>query len=260
MLSFVGGTPTLKLLILAVLQGVTEILPVSSSGHLVVFERLLGSQQPLVLEVFLHLATLIAIILYFRREVIDIIKSPFVRDKNAELTLLSYIILGSIPATLVGFLLKDRITLLFDKPSLACLFLLITGIFVISTGLRKETRKELTVPLVLIIGIFQAIAILPGISRSGFTIGIALLLGVKKELAFKFSFLLAIPVILGANLLEIIQNSYGNFNLEYLIAGIVSFITAYFSILFLASIVRRGRLFYFGLYCLIAGPLFYLML
>ncbi len=253
MLSFV------KLLLLAVIQGATEILPVSSSGHLVIFEKLLGSQQTLTLKIFLHLATLFALMLYFRKELVCIIKSPFAGDSEGLTTLL-YILLGSLPAALVGFFLKDTIEPLFDRPSLSALFLLITGVFVILAGAKRKGRKKLSPVAVMVIGLFQAIAILPGISRSGFTIGIALLLGIRRELAFSFSFLLAIPSIAGANLLELLEGSFINISGEYFVAALLSFVVAYLAVTLLGSIVREGKLFYFGAYCVVAGSVFSLIL
>ncbi len=253
MLSFI------KLVILSAVQGITEILPVSSSGHLVIVENLLNCQQTLTFKIFLHFATLLAIIIYFRKDLGIIIKSLHTGDKQG-LSLLWYIILGSIPAGIVGIFLKDAITSLFQQPKITAILLLMTGTFVLFAGLKRENEKRLNSLIVLAIGSSHALAILPGISRSGFTIGIALLLGIKRERAFTFAFLLAIPAILGANLLELVNKNFGDLSWQHIIAGIVAFLIGYLSIKLLGSAVQKGKFFIFGIYCWVAGSLFYLIL
>jgi len=237
--------------LLGIIQGATEFLPVSSSGHLVIFQKLIpGFSQPGILfDVFLHFGTVLAVIIfYFKR----ILKLNF---KYIEI-----LIIASIPAAILGFLLKDAIDIIFQSTKFVGAALLVTGVMNFFTGRRKEGDKNIKEKNGLIIGIFQALAIFPGISRSGATIFAGTGLGIKKENVVEFSLLLSIPAVLGANLLEIskIINTY-NLNFNYIVGFICSFIVGLMSIKILLNLLIKNKFKYLGYYCFVLG-LFVLLL
>lgn len=184
----------MKQLILGIVQGLTEFLPVSSSGHLVILKHWLNFQsQGVVMEVTLHFATLLAIIIFFRKKILD-----YVTKEKVNL-----IIVGTIPIALIGLFFKDEIELLFNNYLLVTITLSLTGLMLFLSRKSKENKEELDLKTAFIIGIAQALALTPGISRSGFTVATALLLGVTRKKAFEFSFILAIPALFGAFLINI---------------------------------------------------------
>ncbi len=184
----------MKSLILGIVQGLTEFLPVSSSGHLVILKHWLNfHSEGTIMEATLHFATLLAIIIFFRRKLSDYV------TKEKLLT----IIVGTIPIALIGILFKDEIELLFNNYLLVTVTLSLTGLLLFLSRNPKENKEELDLKTAFIIGIAQAIALTPGISRSGFTVATALLLGVTRKRAFEFSFILAIPALLGAFIINI---------------------------------------------------------
>ena len=238
-------------LILGTLQGLTEFLPVSSSGHLVIAQKLFGFQQPPVLfDILVHLGTLIAILIYLRKQ----IKNQVVKNFKKGWQL---IVIGTIPAGLVGLFLNHYLEKVFNSIFNVAICLLITAFFLFSTKLIKKTNKnfsQLTQKDAWIIGVFQALAILPGISRSGSTVVAGLWQGLKKETAFSFSFFLAIPAILGALVLQLPKLSLTVSELKVDFLGMVS--AAVFGLASLKvfeKAVLKGRLFYFGFYCLLLG-------
>lgn len=195
-----------KVLVLGTIQGLTEFLPVSSSGHLVLAEHLLDFKEAgLAGVVILHLGTLVALIVFFARRIWKIIRDLFrTKDESiASLRLILYIVIGSIPAAIVGLLAQKPLEMLFDQPVYVSFFLIGTGVLLLLTRWSKERERRFGVSDAFIIGIAQAAAILPGLSRSGLTIATALLLGIATVEAFEFSFLLSIPAVLAANLLEL---------------------------------------------------------
>lgn len=227
-------------IILSIVQGITEFLPISSDGHLNLFQHLFRLTPSLSFDVFLHAATFLSVIFFFRSQ----LKYFFSN--------LKYIIVGSIPAVIVGFFLKDQIESLFSNPKILPLFFLITAIFVFSTKFIKKQNKDLTYFSAFIIGIFQSIAILPGVSRSGLTIFSALLLGLSPINAFNFSFSLFIPVSIGAILLsikDIVSQSIINSN--NLIAFIIAFFTGIIALTFLKKIITGQKFWIFGIYTFI---------
>ncbi len=250
---------------LGLLQGVTEFLPVSSSGHLAIAQHFLsGFSQPGVLfDVMLHVATMGAVILYFRRECLLLATAPFRRDDEAALyrRLLLLLALGSVPTAIIGLLFKDFFEGLFHNLTAVALMLLVTGtLLFVSERFRRGTRKEnqLTWTDALLVGTVQGGAIIPGISRSGSTIAALLLKGVDGETAARFSFLLALPAIFGAGLLSV-----GDMTTVpaaevscYIVGMLTAFFAGLLSIHLLLAVVRRKRLFAFALYCWLAGGLF----
>lgn len=247
-----------RVIILAVVQGLTEFLPVSSSGHLVVLQKIFGfSQAPVLFDILLHVGTLGAIVFYFRRELTQIL-SGLAQKKKESVNTLMLILIGTIPAAIVGILFQKQIELTFDSLKIVGMAFLITAVFLFSTKLRKNQNRQfnqLKWQDAIFVGIFQGLAILPGISRSGSTITAGLWRGVGRETAFTFSFYLAIPAILGALFLrsgdlliysqtELIQGLIG-----MIIAGIIGF----FALRILEKTLKSTRFFWFGIYCLVLG-------
>ncbi len=251
--------------LLGLIQGLTEFLPVSSSGHLVIFESLFGIKTgDIVFEILVHFGTLIAVLIYFRKRLYGIVKSVFnfARGKTGfkddpHLKLALLISLGTIPAVIIGLLFKDLIVTAFESPRWASAMLLVTAAILFSTKIAPDKSKNIGWVGSLIIGLTQALAIMPGISRSGSTISAGMHLGIDRSEAAEFSFLLSIPAIAGATLLEIPQfiESFSNFSMlpVYLAGVLTAAFVGYVSIVYLLAIIKKGKFFYFGLYCAIVG-------
>lgn len=243
-----------EIVILSIIQGVAEFLPISSSGHLVIAEHFLGLTNPetnLLLIVILHLASLLAIIISFYEEIIEMILNP---------NILLLVIIGTIPAGLVGYLFNDQISRMFSSPLVAGIGLLLTGIYLIFAELHwKGSPTPLaraSVKQAFWVGIAQMIAIVPGISRSGTTLATGLLKGLDRPSAIKFSFLLAIPVMAGASILKL--KDFGKLSgalqpIPIMVGFIICLGVSLLAISFLVRMVRKGKLSYFAWYCLIAG-------
>jgi undecaprenyl-diphosphatase len=253
-------------ILLGLLQGATEFLPISSSGHLVLAERLLNvGTGDIVFNVFVHFGTFVAVVVYFRGEIRDIIIGvwSWLRRKenpNREEALLAvYIAIGTIPAGIVGVTFKGYIEAAFQSPVFASAMLICTGLILLSTRFAVSKERRVRAKSSIIIGCAQAIAILPGISRSGSTISAGLFLGISKEKAATFSFLLALPAIFGATLLELkeaLDTGVGAFMLfKYLLGTIAAALFGYLCIGLLLEIIRKGKFDYFGYYCLAVGLL-----
>jgi undecaprenyl-diphosphatase len=239
-------------ILLGAVQGLTEFLPVSSSGHLVIFQHILGVQEsPLTFDIMLHMGTLLAVFVAFWDDIIDILKKPFTR-----LTYL--IVVGCIPAAIAGYLVAPFIEKAFES-------LLVVGLGLIFTGFalrfsEKWSREKIGLKDIpntsykdaLFIGLLQAVAIVPGISRSGSTIAAGLFAGMERELAARFSFLLSIPVILGAGIFELsdVSSSAWSQNLvPYTVGTLVAALFGYLAIKIVMRLVRHGRLSVFSYYC-----------
>lgn len=252
-------------LFLGALQGATEFLPVSSSGHLAIAQHFLpGFNQPGVLfDVMLHVGTMIAVAIYFRRELSALLASPFGHGEDARLQqrLLLLLIVGSLPTALIGLTFKGFFEGLFENIVVVSSMLLVTGVLLfVAERFRRGSRREgeLTLTDALIVGTVQGCAIIPGISRSGSTIAALLLKGVDGETAARFSFLLAIPAVLGAALLS--AKDLGEVATEqiplYLAGTGAAFLTGLLSIHLLLAVIRRRRLIAFAVYCWLAGAFF----
>jgi undecaprenyl-diphosphatase len=251
---------------LGILQGATEFLPVSSSGHLVLVPWLLGWESPgLAFGVVVHWGTALAIVVYFWRDWFALIQAALrslyqrsLADPDARLFWL--IVLGTIPAVPIGWKLEDFFEMLFARPVAAASFLLVTAVFLAASehlGRRERDLDALTWLDALIIGLAQALAIFPGISRSGATIAAGLARGLRRESAARFSFLLATPIILGAGLLELVDLAQVGELTAQVPALIVGFLSAgvvgFGCIHFLLRYLRRRRLYPFAVYCAVAG-------
>lgn len=242
-----------KAALLGAIQGATEFLPVSSSGHLVVMQRLLGwpPQEGMILafDIALHVGTLISVMAVFWKDIIAMLT-------GRNLRLAGYLILATIPAIIVGFTLKDIIEGFFSSVITVGIAWIITGIVLILTKLVKiSDLEDVGFRKSIIIGCAQAVAIIPGISRSGSTIAAGLFLKLKKAEAAKFAFLMSIPAIAGGAVLDIKDlTSFPNDSVVALIVGVATAaIVGYLCIKWLLRIISRGHLWYFGVYCLIAG-------
>ncbi len=249
---------------LGLIQGITEFLPVSSSGHLAIAQSLLpGFSQPgLLFDILLHVGTMVAVLCFFRREILQLIVSPFNRTDEGALhrRILYMLILASIPTAVIGLTFKDFFEGLFHNLTVVASMLLVTGtLLFVAEKARKEGRQEgeLTWTDALVVGTVQGFAIIPGISRSGSTIAALLLKGVNAETAARFSFLLALPAVFGAALLSLgdLQEVTASEIPAYLAGTLVAFGSGLLSIRFLMGVIRRKRLIFFSAYCWGAGGL-----
>ena len=244
--------PYIDTIILAILQGLTEFLPISSSGHLVIGQRLLNINLPgNAFEVVLHLGTLMSVLTVFRGEIKAII---FNLSDSSNQYYIFALVFGTIPALLVGLLLRDSISLIFDDIRFVSLSLICTGIMLITSKFIVKRNVKLTLFIGLLIGLAQAAAIIPGISRSGATICMGILMGLSAPKAARFSFLLSIPVIIGAGLLTAINIKTIPFGFDIVLLGIFfSYLVGWISLKWLLTILNSGKLYWFGVYCLIIG-------
>ena len=248
----------LQSIFLAVVQGLTEFLPISSSGHLVFFQSLFGLKEPpIFFDVMLHLGTLLSVVVYFRKDIWGIIKgiASTLRRKEEnreEAKLFLWIIMASIPTGLMGVFFKDWFESFFSKPKLVGGMLILTGLILWLTRWAKKEGK----PIgrmgwldAILIGIAQGVAIIPGISRSGATISTGLFSGLDRELSGKFSFLLSIPAILGATLLEFKGFDTVSGWENALIGSAVAFGVGILVLTPLIKIIKMGKMFNFSYYC-----------
>ena len=249
----------LEAIVLGCVQGVTEFLPISSSGHLVLAKCLLGvNVEGVQLEVVVHLATLVAILVYYRRTLLRLFQGiigPRGPDRTNALRYVGFLALGSVPAGLAGFFLKDSFESAFTSPRLVAAMLMATGVFLLATGLApKNQARPLSIPRALAMGLAQAFAILPGVSRSGTTVGTGLWTGLGGKDAAEFSFLLAVPAIAGAGLLTVLKGGWGDIEILPMAGAFtMSLVTGYLSLLFLLRLLEKERLHWFGPYCLAVG-------
>ena len=242
-----------EIVILGIIQGITEFLPISSSGHLVIAQHILGIKSPgNKLEVLFHFGTLMSIFYVFLNDIKQILLS--LNQKNNQ-SFIFYIIIGTLPAAFAGLFLKHYFLEIFDNVNLVGVAFCFTGVILILSITFKNNQKEIVLSSSILVGIAQAIAIIPGISRSGSTISICMYLGIPPKDAARFSFLLSIPIILGASVLGYLEiESDKTFNNLILVVAIISsFITGVLALKILLKILEAGRFHLFGIYCLIVG-------
>lgn len=236
----------LKYIILGIIQGLTEFLPVSSSGHLVIMQKVLGiSGQELALSVVLHLGTVLALIIFFFKDILNLARN---------FRWLSLIIIVTIITGIIGLSGKDFFAQLFTSPRIVSISLICTGIILMLTrNFMFVKRSELSFKDAFILGITQGIAIIPGISRSGITISTLLFRRIDQETSFKFSFLASIPAVLGAAILEMkdIRIALKFEFMHFLIGFIFSFLTGLLALRLLKIILKQAKLYYFGYYCIL---------
>ncbi|MFC1497887.1 undecaprenyl-diphosphate phosphatase [Verrucomicrobiota bacterium] len=248
----------LKILLLAVVQGLTEFLPVSSSGHLVIAKHLLKLESPgALLEVGLHIGTLISILVYYRKRISGLLRD-IIKNENNSRYYAKTIIIASLPIFAVAVLFADKINLMFESPMTVVIMLCVTGLILLSLLIHKTQGRCLNCMTSFFVGLAQAFALIPGISRSGITITLARHLGVSRERSAEFSFFIAIPALIGAAVKTLVFDGadLGEITSVSLIAGIlVSACVGYFAIHCLLKILVSGKFWIFGVYCLIVGVL-----
>jgi undecaprenyl-diphosphatase len=239
----------LQSIVLSLLQGIAEFLPISSSGHLNLAQYFFKLSPSLTLDIFLNTATFLSVLFFFRNQIKYFFKN------------LLFIFIASIPAGLVGILFKDQVNSIFADIKLLPFFFLLTSIFVFSTKFFAPKDTKLDIKKALIIGIFQAIAILPGVSRAGATIFAGLLLGLAPIEAFNFSFCLFIPASLGALILGAKDMSTsGIFNPQYLLAFIITFITGIIALNILKKVLAGHKFWMFGIYTFVLAIVLFFIL
>lgn len=239
-------------IILGIIQGITEWLPISSSGHLVLAQHLFGLTQPLIFDVMLHLGSLIVVFIFFWKEIKELIIGV-IRFEKEKLKLLLFIVIATIPIALVGLLLGDLVEKAFNSLIVVGFGLIFTSLLLFFSKYPKKKKGKLTWGKAAIIGLFQAVAILPGVSRSGSSISSGMMLGIKREDVAKFSFIIFIPAILGATVLEL-GNLGAVENVTAMIIGtIVSAVVGFFSLKLLMNIIKKDRFSWFGVYCFVLG-------
>jgi len=250
----------IQTLILAIIQGITEWLPISSSGHLAIAQKYFNIKSTLTFDIALHVGTILVVLITFRKDVTDILKAFFRGDfESEEGKLALFIIVGSIPTAIIGFLLLyyNIIGILFSNMLIVGSALLITGIFLYASKHAKD-EKELNCLNSFLIGIAQGIATIPGISRSGFTISTGLLRKLKREKVFKYSFLLSIPAVLGAMIATILKEHssiiIGSLDPSLTVLGaITSFVIGYIALQLLQKIFKKQKFYLFAYYCWAIG-------
>ncbi|OEK09286.1 UDP-diphosphatase [Flavivirga aquatica] len=248
-------------IILGIIQGLTEFLPVSSSGHLELGKAILGNnsvpEESLLFTVVLHFATALSTIVVFRKDILDLIKGLLKFKWNDDLQFVLKIALSMVPAVIVGLFFEKQLEQLFGGSILlvGCM-LIVTSLLLFLADKAKNTNKDVFFKNAFIIGISQAIAMLPGISRSGATISTSVLLGNDKIKAARFSFLMVVPLIFGKIAKDILSGdlTYNSQNFTALSTGfITAFIAGLFACTWMISLVKKSKLSYFSIYCVIVG-------
>jgi len=248
-------------IILGIVQGLTEFLPVSSSGHLELGKAILGDQsvpeESLLFTVVLHFATALSTIVVFRKDIWQILKGVLKMEWNEDLQFISKIAVSMIPAVIIGLFFEEELEALFGgNIMLVGCMLLVTAVLLFLADKAKNTDQKVTFKNAFIIGVSQAIAMLPGISRSGATISTSVLLGNDKTKAARFSFLMVIPLIFGKIAKDILSGelTYDTQNFTSLSVGFVAaFIAGLFACTWMISLVKKSKLTYFAVYCVIVG-------
>jgi undecaprenyl-diphosphatase len=257
-------------ILLGILQGITEFLPVSSSGHLALARALIGQnlEPGITFEIVVHFGSFCSIVVYYRKLIAEIItdlfkaltpvslkEGHFIKDESVRFSF--FILLSMIPAMIIGFTLKDTIEQLFINPFFVSVMLIVTGTILFSTRFVKNPQKEVDGWRALLMGVAQAMAIIPGISRSGSTISVGLFSGVNRNSVANFSFLMVLPVLAGAMILEVQEISGTGIHsaeIAVLFAGfLASFLSGYLALTYLIKILKREKFHYFSYYCWAVG-------
>lgn len=252
---------TLQAILLGIVQGITEFLPVSSSGHLQIAKELLGVEieNNITFDVTLHAATVLSTIVVLWQELWRLLKGLFSKTFNEEQAYILKVVLSMIPAGVIGVLFADQIEALFSSLWFVGVMLLLTALLLGFAYYAKPRQKaEISYRDAFLIGCAQAVATMPGLSRSGTTIATGLLLGNDKSTVANFSFIMVIPVILGKMLLDILSGEMAAMSVptEVLVSGfIAAFVSGALACKFMIEIVKRGRLIWFALYCAVVGTI-----
>ena len=253
----------LQALVLGIVQGLTEYLPVSSSGHLAIGSHLFGieGEENLAFTVLVHVATVCSTLVVLWKEIDWILKGLFKFEMNAETKYFLNIVVSMIPIGIVGVFFKDAVEEVFGSGLLivGCMLLLTAMLLIFSYFAKPRQREHISMKDAFIIGLAQACAVMPGLSRSGSTIATGLMLGNKKESLAQFSFLMVIPPILGEALLDVLKmvkgdDAFGDISALPLVVGFVAaFVSGCVACKWMINIVKKGKLVWFGVYCAIAG-------
>ena len=250
-------------LVLGILQGLTEYLPVSSSGHLAIGSALFGieGEESLAFTILVHVATVLSTLVVLWKEIAWIFKGLFKFEMNDETRYVLNIIVSMIPVGIIGLFFKDKVEEVFGSGLLIVgLMLLLTAVLLtLSYYWSSGKKKSISMLDAFIIGLSQAVAVLPGLSRSGTTIATGLLLGNRKDNMAQFSFLMVIPPILGEavlNIIDMVKNGVGALGIEpmpLLVGFVAAFVSGCLACKWMINIVRRGKLIYFAIYCAVVG-------
>lgn len=242
-------------LFLGVVQGLTEFLPVSSSGHLTLFEQFveLGGDNVLF-NLFLHVGTLLPVLWFYREKVLFLVRDPIRSDKpfleREGVRRWGLLIAASVPTAIIGLVFKDLFEDLFANPAALTVSFTITALVLLATRAANPSGRKLTMGVAIVLGIVQGLAITPGISRSGSTIAAALLLGVEREEAAEFSFLMSVPAITGATLLLLKDADLTAFDpLDVAVGFFAALVSGYLALVLLVALVRKGGLHWFAIWC-----------
>jgi undecaprenyl-diphosphatase len=257
-------TEVLKAVALGVVQALTEFLPVSSSGHLVITKILLGiKEEHITIEVITHLATALAVLIYLRHRIVEILAAvggrlggrggAMTERQRRDFRLFLLVVVGSIPAAVVGLAVRDHIGRFFEDMTTTAVMLIVTGVFVLVSGRLSRPGASLGVVRALVVGVGQAFAIIPGLSRSGLTVGTGLLAGLERKEAFEFSLLLSLPAIIGASIIEVVSGRVGGEPVVLMAAGIPAFAGGYLAISLLFRAIVRNRFHLFAYYLIPLG-------
>lgn len=266
---------TLQAIIMGAVQGLTEFLPVSSSGHIVIssafYKMLTGAEivvtnEEIFFDILIHLSTLFAVIIYFFGDIKNILSNFYTaaKEKNYKsdnFLFVIYILIATFITGVFGLFTKEAAHNLTENPFIVSIFIIITGcVLLISEKIKKDENKKTDIKTALVVGLFQGFAVMPGLSRSGMTISSAMFMGLKRFDAARFSFILSIPIILLASfiypLLTFDLKDIANFNYQALISGMVtSFITGYFCIKYFMNFLKNNNLKCFAYYCFVVGTI-----
>ena len=259
----------LKYIFLGVIQGFTEPIPVSSSGHLLILKKIfnLDVLNDINFEIIVNFGSFLAIVFLYRKEILKIIMDflTFIKTKNDKYkenyNYAWLIVIGTIPAGLFGIIFKDKIDLISNNVKLVGIALLITAfaLFLIKDIKGKKAKKEITIKDAIIIGLFQVIALFPGISRSGSTVVAGMMTNLERNTAVNYSFMLYLPISIATMVIGL-SDLFSTPNISFLILPytlgmIASMIVTYFSAKWFINIMKKGKLIYFSIYCLIVGLL-----
>ncbi len=250
-------------LVLGVVQGLTEFLPVSSSGHLELAKFIMSDdavgEESMMMTVVLHLATALATIVVFRKDIIELITGAINKAGDEQRSFIFFIIVSMIPAAIVGIGFEDAIESLFNQNILlVAIMLIVTGVLLFMADRAKDTNRKVGLKDAIIIGVAQAIAILPGISRSGATIATSVILGVDRSKAARFSFLMVVPLIFGKIAKDLLDGEFSSDSVNFVelsIGFIAAFFTGMFACQLMIQLVKRSELKYFSYYCFLVASI-----
>lgn len=233
----------IEALILGIVQGLGEFLPISSSAHLVLIPWLLGWKDPgLTFDVALHMGTLLAVVLYFWRDWLSLFRGAIQAKPSVEKRLFWYLVIATLPGAAIGYMLEDKAETIFRNPLLIGIMLIIMGILLFLGDRQRQLRTldTMTFTDAILIGLSQALAIIPGVSRSGSTMTVARWLALTREDAARFSFLMSTPIVLGAGILSMRDLQFSDITLSFLIGVFTSFLVGILSISFLLKYLKRS--------------------